>query len=70
MFLFDARARRIKTQSYQKSNQIAEETFSGIRTISSFGKETVQINKFTESLAISKKIGIKAGPIKGDFIRI
>ena len=68
MFLFDSRTKRVKSESYQKSNKIAEETFSGIRTISSFGKEKVQVQKFVDSLKISRKVGIRSGPMKGNFV--
>lgn len=65
MFLFDSKSRRQKTTSYQEANAVAEETFSGIRTVSSFGQERHQISRYFSSLILSKRIGIKFAPLKG-----
>jgi len=64
MFWFDTKLRRQKNKSYAEANSIAEETFSGIRTVSSFGKERYQIGRYFDSLWSSKRVGIKFAPIK------
>ena len=65
MFQIDTKMRRLRSESYQESNAVAEETFSGIRTVSSFGRERFQIRAYLQSLLTSKKVGIRFGPLKG-----
>ena len=65
MFLFDTKSKREKNESYKAANSVAEETFAGIRTVSSFGNEKRQIEVFREKLKKSLRVGIKFAPVKG-----
>lgn len=65
MFMVDKKMRRVRDSSYAKSNTVAEEVFSGIRTVAAFGKEIYELDRFNSSLELSKKNGIKFAPLKG-----
>ncbi|KAL5697264.1 ABC-type xenobiotic transporter [Ranunculus cassubicifolius] len=50
---------------YNKADSVVEQAISSIRTVHSFAGENKTLNKFTEALEGSVKLGLKQGLIKG-----
>ena len=65
LFSTETKTDAVKKKSYSFAHGIAEEVFTGIRTVTAFNKQEESCERYYQKLIHSKRIGIKYAPLKG-----
>ncbi|XP_039997875.1 bile salt export pump-like isoform X2 [Xiphias gladius] len=67
MALFVAKLTGMELQAYAKAGAVADEVLSSIRTVSAFGGERKEVQRYDRNLISAQRWGIKKGLIMGFF---
>ncbi|XP_055373170.1 ATP-dependent translocase ABCB1 [Condylostylus longicornis] len=63
--IITSRLSKKEVDEYAKAGSIAEETFSGIRTVMAFGGEQKEVNRYKKNLVVARKVNQKKGFFSG-----
>ncbi|KAM9766569.1 bile salt export pump [Menidia menidia] len=67
MALFVAKLTGMELQAYAKAGAVADEVLSSIRTVSAFGGENKEVDRYDKNLVSAQRWGIRKGLIMGFF---
>ncbi|KAM7365462.1 hypothetical protein PAMP_016383 [Pampus punctatissimus] len=67
MALFVAKLTGMELQAYAKAGAVADEVLSSIRTVSAFGGEIKEVQRYDRNLVSAQRWGIRKGLIMGFF---
>ncbi|KAM7375230.1 hypothetical protein PAMA_014360 [Pampus argenteus] len=67
MALFVAKLTGMELQAYAKAGAVADEVLSSIRTVSAFGGEIKEVQRYDRNLVAAQRWGIRKGLIMGFF---